>query len=81
MSLGIFVLRQTLHLDLPMRLLVPLVDSQRGFLLSPVIQGLATSAVLLTGGLVHRSALFLAVAAGSRIDPISGEYREALSTQ
>ena len=56
MSLRIFVLRQTLHLGLPMRLLVRLVDSQRGFLLSPVIQCLATSTDLLTGGLAHRSA-------------------------
>ena len=81
MGLGIFVLRQTLRLGLPMRLLVRLVDSQRGFLLSPVIQCLTTRAALLTGGLAHRSARSLAVVAGSLICPISGEYREALSSQ
>ena len=74
MSLGISVLRHTLHLGLPMRLLVRLVDSKRGFLLSPVIQCLATSTALLTGGLAHRSARDLAAAAGSLIGPIIGEY-------
>ena len=53
MGLGIFSLRQMLRLDLPMCLLVRLVDSQPGFLLLPVIQCLATSAALLTGGLAH----------------------------
>ena len=37
MSLEIFALLQTLRLGLPMRPLVRLVDSQHGFLLSPVI--------------------------------------------
>ena len=82
MGLGISVLRQTLRRGLPMRLLVRLVDSQRGFLLSPVKQCLVTrAAALLTGGLAHRSARSLAVVAGCLIDPISGEYREALSSQ
>ena len=73
MGLEIFAFRQMLHLGLPMRRLVCLVDSQRGFLLSPVVQCLATSAALLTrpGGLAHRSVRSLAVVAGSLIGPIS----------
>ena len=81
MGLEIFALRQTLRLGLPMRRLVRLVDSQRGLLLSPVIQCLAASAALLRGGLAHQSARSLIAAAVSLIGPISGEYRGALSSQ
>ena len=81
MGLEMRALRQTLQLGLPMRPLVCFVDSQHGFLPLPVIQFLATSAALLTGGLVHRSVRCLTAAAGSLIGPISGEYREALGSQ
>ena len=80
MSLEIFALLQTLRRGLPMRPLVRFVDSQRGFLPSPVIQFLATSAVLL-GGLAHRNVRCIAAAAESLVGPISGEYREALCSQ
>ena len=67
MSLEIFCLLQTPHLVMPIRPLVRFVDSQRGFLPSPVIQFLATSAALLTRGLAHRRVRCLAAASGSLI--------------
>ncbi len=81
MGQGIFAPLPTVHSGLPMRPLARLVDSQHGFLLSPIIQFLATIAALLAGGAAQQSARYLAAEAGSLIGPNLGEYREALGSR
>ncbi len=83
MVLGIFAPLPTVQLDLLIRPLVHLVDSQpeHGVLRSLIIQFLATITALLAGGLAHQSAGYLAAEAGSLIGPISGEYPDAFGSQ